>query len=92
MKIFCSSSTSFGNNSLRLEICNINNRREATATDSNNVTREFDPRTNSVSTFEYFIDEETLNGEYFPMKKTMLAVEVETSVVSQASWSMKVTR
>lgn len=46
MKILCSSSTSYGNNSFRLEIGNINNRHEATAIDRYSIT------------FDYFIDEE----------------------------------
>ncbi|AES65617.1 putative transcription factor C2H2 family [Medicago truncatula] len=96
MKIFRSSSTSSGNNSFRLEIGNISNRREATATDNNNnnVAGETDQRTYSVGAFEYFVDEEAeipvgnTNRRIFSGEKedaVVLAVEVETPVASQAS-------
>lgn len=92
MKIFRSSSTSSGNNSFRLEIGNISNRREATVTD--NVAGETDQRTYSVGAFEYFVDEEAeipvgnTNRRIFPGEKedaAVLAVEVEIPVASQAS-------
>jgi len=94
MKIFHPSSASSGNNSFRLEIGNISNRREATSTDSNNVAGETNHRTYSVGAFEYFVDEEAeipvgnTNRRMFSGEKdnaAVLAVEVETPVVSQAS-------
>jgi E3 ubiquitin-protein ligase ATL4 len=98
MKIFRSSSTSSGNNSFRLEIGNISNRREATAADNNNnnnnVAGETDRRTYSVGAFDYFVDEEAeipvgnTNRRIFSGEKddaAVLSVEVETPVDSQAS-------
>jgi len=93
MTIFHPTSTSSSNNNFRLEIGNISNRCETTATDSNNVARETDRKT-SVGTFEYFIDEEAeipvgnTNRRIFSSEKddaAVHAVEVVAPVVSQAS-------
>jgi len=99
MKIFRPSSTSFGIHNFRLEIGNISNSREATATYSNNVVNETDHKTYSVDRFEYFIDDEAeisvgnTNQRIFFSEKddaAVLAVEVETPFLRRV-WSVKVT-
>ncbi|CAK8532121.1 unnamed protein product [Lathyrus sativus] len=99
VKIFRPASSS-SDNSFRLELGNVSNRRGATA--SENVSGESDRRSYSVGAFEYFVDEEAeipfghtnrriVSGEKddapsVPTEEVPVPVASQVSLVGEGNW------